>query len=367
MSTLLKDKYSIAFYEDFLNSLEQVGFGIDKKRFFDLLMDPQWEEKSLKERMYHTTMVWRSLFNGTIENQAVAIVILTNYLKTIHSTEYSLEYLFLADFISTYLLEQPELAITTIETVTTFTSCEFAIRPFLIRYPAQFEKQMLCWSTHTNEHLRRLASEGIRPRLPWGEVLRTYIKDPAPIFPILDNLIEDSSEYVRRSVANNLNDISKTHPELVLDWSAKKYGVSKELNQAIKHGIRTLLKQGNSKALSIIGIKRDASISVISFELTKPQVKMGGELPFSLVVENTGSKSSSIRVEYKVYFKRLNKPFGEKVFQITSTNLVGYASLTLERKHSFKPITTRNYYPGEHYISLIVNGEEGEKVRFEVE
>ena len=366
MSTLLKDKYSVSFYEGFLDALAKTGNSIPKDEFFEKLMDSSWEEKSLKERMRHTTLVWKSFLVDDIENQSKILIKVINYLKSIHSTEYSLEYLFLADFIVLYFIDYPELAIKTMEEVTTFTSCEFAIRPFIIRYPVQFEKQMFAWSNHSNHHVRRLASEGIRPKLPWGEVLRTYIKDPAPIFPILDNLIADSSEYVRRSVANNLNDISKTHPDLVLDWCAKKYGVYKEVNQAIKHGIRTLLKQGNSKALSIIGIKPDASISVISFELIKPRVKMGGELPFSLTIENTETKSTSIRVEYKVYFKRLNKPFGEKVFQINSTNLAGNSSISLERKHSFKLITTRNYYPGEHYISLIVNGEEGEKVRFEV-
>ena len=367
MSTLLKDKYSVSFYEGFLDALSKTGNSIPKDEFFEKLMDSSWEEKSLKERMRHTTLVWKSFLVDDIENQSKILIKVINYLKSIHSTEYSLEYLFLADFIVLYFIDYPDLAIKTIEEVTTFTSCEFAIRPFIIRYPEQFEKQMFAWSNHSNHHVRRLASEGIRPKLPWGEVLRTYIKDPAPIFPILDNLIADPSEYVRRSVSNNLNDISKTYPELVLDWCTKKHGVSKEVNQAIKHGIRTLLKQGNFKALSIIGIKPATSISVISFELTKPVLKMGGELPFSLTIENTGTKSSSIRVEYKVYFKRLNKPFGEKVFQITSTNLAGYASLTLERKHSFKPITTRNYYSGEHYISLIVNGEEGDKVRFKVE
>ena len=366
MSTLLKDKYSVSFYEGFLDALAKTGNSIPKDEFFEKLMDVSWEEKSLKQRMRHTTLVWRTFQLDGVENQAKVLVDITNYLKSIHSTEYSLEYLFLADFIVLYFIDYPELAIKTMEEVTTFTSCEFAIRPFIIRYPDQFEKQMFAWSKHSNHHVRRLASEGIRPKLPWGEVLRTYVKEPASIFPILDNLIADPSEYVRRSVANNLNDISKTHPDLVLDWCTKKHGVSKEVNQAIKHGIRTLLKQGNSKALFIIGIKPDTSISVISFELSKSEVKIGGELPFSLKIENTGSKSSSIRIEYKVYFKRLNKPFGEKVFQITSTNLVGNTSLTLERKHSFKPITTRNYYLGEHFISLIVNGEEGEKVKFEV-
>ena len=364
MSTLLKDKYSVAFYEGFLNSLEQVGFGLDKKRFFDLLMDPQWKEKSLKERMYHTTMVWRSLFNGTIENQAETIVILTKYLKTIHSTEYSLEYLFLADFISTYLLEQPELAITTIETVTTFTSCEFAIRPFLIRYPGQFEKQMMSWSMHTNEHLKRLASEGIRPRLPWGEVLRAYVKDPSVIFPILDNLTNDPSEYVRRSVSNNINDISKTHPALVLDWCNAKKSSKKDVQQLIKHGLRTLLKQGNSKALAIIGIKPDTSIQVKSFEIQQNQIPFDGELQFTIEIQNTGTTDKSVRVEYKLFFKRLNKEFGEKVFQITSQNMSANSSLSITRKYSFKPITTRTYYPGEHFISLIVNGEEQERIGF---
>jgi len=364
MSTLLKDKYSVAFYEGFLNSLEQVGFGLDKKRFFDLLMDSQWKEKSLKERMYHTTMVWRSLFNGTIENQAETIVILTKYLKTIHSTEYSLEYLFLADFISTYLMEQPELAITTIETVTTFTSCEFAIRPFLIRYPGQFEKQMISWSMHTNEHLRRLASEGIRPRLPWGEVLRAYVKDPSVIFPILDNLTNDPSEYVRRSVSNNINDISKTHPALVLDWCNAKKSSKKEVQQLIKHGLRTLLKQGNSKALAIIGIKPDTSIQVKSFEIQQNQIPFDGELQFTIEIQNSDTTDKSVRVEYKLFFKRLNKVFGEKVFQITSQNMSANSSLSLTRKYSFTPITTRTYYPGDHFISLIVNGEEQERVGF---
>ena len=364
MSTLLKDKYSVAFYEGFLNSLEQVGFGLDKKRFFELLMDARWEDKSLKERMYHTTFVWRKIFNGTIENQSEAIVVLTNYLKTIHTTEYSLEYLFLADFISTYLLEQPELAIKTIETVTTFTSCEFAIRPFLIHYPVQFEKQMLGWSTHTNEHLRRLASEGIRPRLPWGEVLRAYVKDPSVIFPILDNLTNDPSEYVRRSVSNNINDISKTHPALVLDWCNAKKSSKKDVQQLIKHGLRTLLKQGDSKALGIIGIKPDTSIQVKSFEIQNNKIPFDGELQFTTEIQNTGTTEKSVRVEYKLYFKRLNKEFGEKVFQITSQNMSANSSLQLARKYSFKPITTRSYYPGEHFISLIVNGEEQERVGF---
>lgn len=366
MSTLLKDKYSVSFYEGFLDALAKTGNSIPKDEFFDKLMGVSWEEKSLKQRMRHTTLVWRTFQLDGVENQAKVLVEITYYLKSIHSTEYSLEYLFLADFIVLYFIDYPELAIKTMEEVTTFTSCEFAVRPFIIRYPEQFEKQMCAWSLHENHHVRRLASEGIRPKLPWGEVLRAYVKEPKPIFPILDNLISDTSEYVRRSVTNNLNDISKTHPELVLTWASSKYGISKEVNHAIKHGIRTLLKQGNPIALSIIGIQRDTSIRVQSFQLSQTSVNMGEEIPFSVKIENTGSKETAIRVEYKVYFKRLNKPFGEKVFQITSTNLAANSSLTLERKHSFKPITTRNYYPGEHFISLIVNGEEGEKVKFEV-
>jgi hypothetical protein len=180
----------------------------------------------------------------------------------------------------------------------------------------------------------------------------------------LDNLANDSSEYVRRSVSNNLNDISKTHPALVIDWCNAKKSSEKEVQQLIKHGLRTLLKQGDSKALGIIGIKPDTSIQVKSFEIQNNKIPFDGELQFTTEIQNTGTTEKSVRVEYKLYFKRLNKEFGEKVFQITSQNMSANSSLSITRKYSFKPITTRTYYPGEHFISLIVNGEEQERIGF---
>jgi 3-methyladenine DNA glycosylase AlkC len=329
-------------------------------------MDPQWKEKSLKERMYHTTMVWRSLFNGTIENQAETIVILTKYLKTIHSTEYSLEYLFLADFISTYLLEQPELAITTIETVTTFTSCEFAVRPFFKQYPSEMLQQMQCWSKHENSHLRRLASEGSRPKLPWGEALKAFVGDPTPLIPILENLKNDSSEHVRRSVANNLNDISKTHPQLVIQVSKEWIGGSNETNQLVKHALRSLLKSGNQEALKTIGIEANQEIIPKNFSLLTDKVNFGSKLYFSFSIQNQSSQSCMVRLEYRLYFKRMNKEMGTKVFKISEKLIVSNQIVDFQRYYSFHPITTRKYYPGSHAIELIVNGVASNYTSFEL-
>lgn len=161
--------------------------------------------------------------------------------------------MFFPDYIERFGMEDYAVAVGTMERLTAFTSCEFAVRPFIKKHEGQMLEQMLGWSEHSSHHVRRLASEGSRPRLPWAMALPKLKKDPSPILPILENLKVDSSEYVRRSVANNLNDISKDNPDVALSVFRDWIGHSPETNRIVKHGCRTLLKQGVPEAMELFG------------------------------------------------------------------------------------------------------------------
>ena len=366
MSSLLKDRYSNQFFDTFLNVISNSSFPISQKDFFDRLWTSSWEESSLKERMRHVTQVLQVILPSDPIKGLAIIQEYTHLLKQEYSTEYSLEYLFLADYITETGLLHFETSMKTMEVVTTFTSCEFAVRPFFKQYPEEMLQKMLLWSKHDNVHLRRLASEGSRPKLPWGEALTALVADPTPLLPILHNLKNDPSEYVRRSVANNLNDISKTHPQLVLQVSKEWIGSSNETNQLVKHALRSLLKAGNQEALNTIGIEANQEIIPTNFSLRTDKVNLGSKLYFSFSVQNQSSQSCMVRLEYRLYFKRMNKEMGTKVFKISEKLITSSQVVDFQKYYSFHPITTRKYYPGSHAIELIVNGVASNYTAFEV-
>lgn len=269
-----------------------------------------------------------------------------------------LEYMFLPDYIETYGINDYEHSVKCMEFVTRFTSCEFAVRPFIVKYGDRMLDQMQRWSLHENHHVRRLASEGSRPRLPWAIALPKLISDPVPLLPILENLKNDPSDYVRRSVANSLNDISKDHPEIVISIAKKWGGLSKETDDLIKHACRTLLKQGNHTILKHFGVSANSNIVISKFIIHTPFVCVGDGLDFSFEVINKDSKNLNLRIEYGVYYLRNNGRHSKKVFKISERQLHPLQKIEINRKQSFKPITTRRFYPGQHQLSIIINGEE---------
>lgn len=366
MSSLLKVRYSNQFFDTFLDVISISSYPISSKDFYDCLWTSSWEDSSLKERMRRVTQVLKVLLPSDPIKGLAIIQEYTHLLIKVHSTEYSLEYLFLADYIAETGLYNFESSMRTIEVVTSFTSCEFAVRPFFKQYPEEMLQQMLFWSKHKNVHLRRLASEGSRPKLPWGEALTTFVADPTPLLQILQNLKNDPSEYVRRSVANNLNDISKTHPQLVLQVSKEWIVGTKETNQLVKHALRSLLKAGNQEALNTIGIKANQEIIPTNFSLRTDNVSLGSKLHFSFSVHNQSSQTCMLRLEYRLYFKRMNKEMGTKVFKISEKLIEPNQIVDFQRFYSFHPITTRKYYPGIHAIELIINGIGSNYTQFEV-
>jgi 3-methyladenine DNA glycosylase AlkC len=227
-------------------------------------------------------------------------------------------------------------------------------------------KQMHNWSFHENHHVRRLASEGARPRLPWAIALQELKKDPTPILPILDNLKNDTSEYVRRSVANNLNDIAKDHPDLVLSIAKQWKGISKETDAVIKHGCRSLLKQGHVEILKYYALNGSNDIEISDFKILTPEIKVGDSLEFSFTLHNTGTTTERIRLEYAIYYVKQNGKFSKKIFKISERLILPKEKCEVLRRHSFKIITVRKFYTGQHRLSIIINGQEGKIRKFKL-
>ncbi len=226
-------------------------------------------------------------------------------------------------------------------------------------------RTMTGWSKHESYKVRRLASEGSRPRLPWAMAIPALKKDPSPVLPLLENLKNDPSEWVRRSVANNINDIAKDHPDVVIALAARWRGGSKETDAIIKHGCRTLLKQGHAEILEQYGLKSE-NIVLKDFKILTPEVKIGEGLEFTFSISNQNPSAQTVRLEYAVYYKKSKGHLAKKVFKISEKIYQPYAVANIHRRQSFKLITTRVFYPGDHQLSVIINGEEKEALDFMV-
>jgi len=260
--------------------------------------------------------------------------------------------------------ENWDTSIAAMELYTQYSSSEFAVRPFIIKHEERMMAQMYAWSKHENEHVRRLSSEGCRPALPWGVALTSFKKDPSPVLPILEQLKTDPSDYVRKSVANNLNDISKTHPDLVAKLSKKWYGKNKLTDWIVKHGCRTLLKKGNRDVLAIFGYDDVTSVDVSGFALSTSSVSIGEDFDFSFKV--SVKDATKVRLEYGIDYVKANGKRNRKIFQISEVSLKENTKKPYTKTHSFEDLSTRKHYPGTHSITLIVNGAERGTLDFEL-
>lgn len=225
-------------------------------------------------------------------------------------------------------------------------------------------EQMYTWSKDENECVRRLASEGCRPALPWGQALTSFKKNPAPILPILGQLKADPSIYVRKSVANNLNDISKTHPDLVMKLAKDWYGKNEYTDWIVKHGCRTLLKKGNREMLALFGYEGAAFVDVQNFRLETTVISIGEDIIFSF--EILVKKAAKIRLEYGIDYIKSNGKRSRKIFKISELSLEQYKKKSYKKKHSFADVSVRKHYPGVHFITLIVNGIEWGTLDFQL-
>ncbi|MBL4940839.1 MAG: DNA alkylation repair protein [Colwellia sp.] len=357
MPEAFKNLYNENFYSILAQHLKGCLPDFDEQSFMTLMLCENFEQLELKERMSHTTTVFHQFMPAGFKKATKVILLLISSLKAKGIKEDSIEYMFLPEYLSTYGMEDLQTSMVTMEEVTQFTSGEFAVRPFLIKYGEVMLEQMILWSKHSHYLVRRLASEGSRPRLPWAMALGDYKKDPTPILPILHRLIDDPTEIVRRSVANNLNDIAKDNPHIVIEFAKQYLGKSEQINRTIKHACRTLLKQGCPETLTLFGYD-SSDIELKKFDILTSKVALGSAVEFTFVIQNNSVKEKNIRLEYGLYYMKKSGQLSKKVFKISERILAADEIHKVQRKQSFKAISTRVFHLGKHQVSIILNGKE---------
>jgi 3-methyladenine DNA glycosylase AlkC len=261
-------------------------------------------------------------------------------------------------FVAKRGISDPEVALPLLAGLTRRWSSEGPIRPFIERHPDLTYDHLRRWSTDADEHVRRLVSEGTRPRLPWAPQLRGLIADPAPNLPLLDALVDDPSPYVRRSVANHLNDISKDHPRPAIELARRWMARSDSAAWVVRHGLRTLVKQGDPDALQLLGAATDAAIHLTDLAIDRSQVPIGDAATFTFTVELSPRQPGAVDavIDYRVHYVGATGVKAPKVFKLTRRRLEPGMPITITRRHRFEHVSIRRILPGPHVIDVQVNG-----------
>ncbi len=351
MAELLKNRF---FQKPFIRALSQALAmsepKFSKKGFYASVYDSQWDQEELKQRMTHISRAIHQSFGKDYLSTL-------GVLRKIAPKFNGFDGMIFPDFVQQFGLEFPEPSLKALEEFTQHSSSEFAVRPFIVKHEALALENIVAWSKHENYHVRRLASEGCRPRLPWAASLPKFKQDPSPVLPILDNLKSDPTAYVRKSVANNLNDISKDHParalQLVQSWS---HDPGPETLWIIKHGLRTLIKDGNRSALEMLGYD-SPKVVISNFRVAPNPLTMGGALALRFDLANQRSRPQRLLIDYLIHFVKANGSTAPKVFKWSRLELGPKETISITKHHPIKEITTRNCYPGYSKIEIQINGK----------
>ncbi len=263
----------------------------------------------------------------------------------------------LGEFVVRRGMRSPARALAVLHALTQRFSAEYAVRPFIAQHPELAFATLQRWAQDPSAHVRRLASEGSRPRLPWGMQLKALIEDPAPTLPLLRMLQDDPSEYVRRSVANHLNDIAKDHPALVAAWVEEHLpGASTQRLALLKHASRTLVKKGDARTLKAWGLgKRLRGDAVL--KISPKRVSVGDNLSLNVILRSNAPRAQKLVIDYAVHHVKASGETSAKIFKGWVLELAAHEERVLVKRHSMRPITTRRYHAGRHEVDLRINGE----------
>ena len=359
MAERLKDIFftdsSIASLADAINAVYQ---RFDRNKFLDLIYSHDWENQALKEKMRHTTICMHETLPASYPETL-------EILKQVVPSVKGFEALTFPDYVQIYGTQDWERSLPALGYFTKFGSAEFAIRPFLVEDYQAVMPYLFDWASDEDENVRRLVSEGTRPRLPWGMKLEVFIQDPTPMLPLLEQLKDDPSETVRRSVANHLNDISKDNAEITLDIAERWYGESQEIDWIVKHACRGLLKSGNQRALRLFGFGDPVNIILRNIEIHPEKIHIGEKVLLTFELEISETVDTLVRLENKVDYQKAKGKISSKVFQISEKSF-SPGTHKINKKHSFADMSIRKHYPGVHEISIIVNGVEKGRVGIEL-
>lgn len=352
----LKNIYGHRFLDELSAVLHEAMPAFDREAFRLAVLGSDWESLELKQRTRRITTVLADMLPAAY-SEALAV------LDAAAPRFTGLQGLIFPDFVEVRGLDDPGLSIPALARYTPFSTSEFAVRPFIMRYTDRMLREMAEWARHPSEHVRRLASEGCRPRLPWAPALPMFKADPSPILGILAQLKDDPSEYVRRSVANNLNDIAKDHPDVVLRIAKDWIGRSPRTDWIVKHACRTLLKRSEPEALALFGTGDASGIRIADFAAAPNPVSIGDAVRLTAALHNDTPAPRKLRIEYAIDYVKASGRSSRKVFKLAERDYPSGVS-PLASNHSLRQMTTRIHYPGEHGVSLIVNGRELARTSF---
>ena len=345
--TLLKNYYSVELIQSIARDCKLHYGDFNALCFVQNSIGYDWQQLALKDRM-HRIADMLGLYLPENYQQAIAIIL------NVARSYSGLAHMCFSDYVERFGLEDFATSMMALEQLTENSSSEFAIRAFILRYPERAMQRIKVWASSDNYHVRRLATEGCRPRLPWAMALPAFKKAPNPVLAIILHLIDDDELYVRRSVANNLNDISKDNPQKIIEIAAQYLGRSKDTDWVIKHACRGLLKQGNQQVLQLFGFADASHIQLSKLKLDDV-VALEEKLNFSFELKSTQVRLGKLRVEFIIDFMKANGKAAGKIFKICEGDYDGTAK-SIKKSYSFKKITTRKYYVGEHQLHIVING-----------
>ncbi|MDH5231457.1 MAG: DNA alkylation repair protein [Gammaproteobacteria bacterium] len=249
-----------------------------------------------------------------------------------------------------------DLSMESLKEMTKRSTSEFAIREFILQQPNKTLETLHSWTKDHDHHVRRLASEGCRPRLPWGNHLKCFIDNPEPVIDILEKLKDDKQEYVRRSVANNLNDIAKDHPQRIIKLARTwLQDASNERQKLIRHACRTLIKAGDQQIFSVFGYQ--APKLKARLEILTPTINLGDVLQFNLQIDSQAKQTQALIIDFIIHFRKANGSSSKKVFKWREVKLAANSKIELSKGQSIRKITTRKYYSGENLLEIMINGQ----------
>ncbi|BCQ57709.1 DNA alkylation repair protein [Burkholderia gladioli] len=349
---LLKDSMGERQFRSLLSTLKLIERSFDTRRFLAVALDGL-DELSLMARVRRASLA--------IEAGAQALpggydTVLTLLAEAAPHLGGGFLAMVAPDYVGQFGRHDFDRSMAALAFFTRFGTSEFAVREFLRDDPRRALATLRDWSRHEDQAVRRLASEGSRPRLPWSFRLREIEADPALAAPILDNLRADPSDYVRRSVANHLNDITKLHPDWVLERAAAWGGDDAGTRWIVRHALRTLVKRGDARALALLGASGAARIEAVPFAVTPARIELGETVTLAAELVSTAQDVQRLVVDYRIGYVKKNGSTAHKVFKLRELTLAPGQRIDIVRSQRIRDFTTRTHYAGRHGVELIVNG-----------
>lgn len=345
----LKDWFDEARYRSLASELASIAPKFDQKTFLRLVLDGL-PERSLMQRLHQCAVAVEAALPGSFAQQVRVL------RKLAPKLDHEFVAIFLCDFVATFGTVEFEPSMDALRFFTKFGSAEFAVRSFIAADQPRALEAMLEWTQDPDEKVRRLASEGSRPRLPWGMRLNALVRDPEPSAVILEALKDDESLFVRRSVANHLNDITKDHPEWVLQrlesWDLDKA----DLAWIARLACRTLIKRGHPRALKLFGFGQKASATA-KLNLSVSHLRLGERLGIEVELVSTTTRQQRLAVDYVIHYVKARGAAFEKVFKWTELDLPARATVALTKTQVIRDFTTRKHHAGHHRVELQINGQ----------